>query len=129
MVAFAQTVHHSLAGKAVGQHTGQPAVGAQLRNPRMGRAGPPLVAVGIGNNPDPVALLKRVVDQPFERAPGGMHLDGAFQPVVVGDLDVGVAPADVGEDDAVLVLDRLEQVLGRVGVGVDIGQVIDQGVG
>ena len=43
-------------------------------------------------------------------------------------LDVRVPSADVREHHAVLVLERLEQVLGRVGVGLDVGEVVDQHV-
>ena len=55
-----------------------------------------------------------------------MHFDRAFGPGVMRHLDVGIAAADVGEHDAVLVLQRLEQLLGAVGIGGEIGLVVDQ---
>ena len=85
-----------------------------------------LVAVGIGQDADAIALLDGVADQPFEGAPVGMDLDRALDPGVVRHLDVGVAAADVGEHDAVLVLQRLEEMLGAVGIGRDVGDVVDQ---
>lgn len=88
-----------------------------------------LVAVAVGEDADTVALLEGVLEQPFERAPVGVDFDGAFDARVVRQRDVGVAAADVREDDGVLVLDGLEQRIGAVGVGVQVGQVVHQGVG
>ena len=84
------------------------------------------MAVGIGENADAVALFERILDQPFEGAPIRMHLDRALDPRVVRHLDVGVAAADVGEHDAILVLQRLEQLLGAVGVAGKVALVIDE---
>ena len=94
----------------------------------MARAMPALVAVGIGEDADAIALFQRVVEQPLEGAPIGMHLDRALDPRIVRHLDVGIAAADMREHDAILVLQRLEQLLGAVGVGRQIGRVVDQRV-
>ena len=57
-----------------------------------------------------------------------MHLDRAFEPRIVAHRDVRVPPADVGEDHAVLVLERPEQILCGVGVGPDVGEIVDERV-
>ena len=54
-----------------------------------------------------------------------MHLHGALEPAVVGESHVGVAPADMGDDDGVLVRERLEQSFGgvdRLGRGLAFDQ-------
>src|SRR3546814_13702006 len=58
-----------------------------------------------------------VRQQPLEGAPGRVHLHRRLEARVVGVGDVGVAPADVGEDDAVLALEHLEEApcIRRVG--------------
>ena len=77
---------------------GQPADRAEGRGAGPRRAGPALVVVAVADDADAIALLERVVQQPFERAPGRMHLDGALEPAVVGVFQVGVAAADMGDD-------------------------------
>ncbi len=89
----------------------------------MARAVASLVPVGIGQNTDPVALFERVVQQPLERAPIRMHLDRAFEPRVVRHFDVGIAPADMREHDAVPAVQRPEQLFGAVGVARHIRMV------
>ena len=106
---------------------GEPADRAEGRGAGPRGARPSLVVVAVADHADAKALLEGVVQQPFERAPGGMHLDGALQPSVVGELHVGIAPADMGDDDGVLVLQRLEQVVGGVD-GVGRGLAFDQDV-
>ena len=87
---------------------------------------PPLVAVGIRDNADPIALFQGILDQPFEGAPIGVHLHRALDAHVMRHLDVGVTPADMGDHHAILVLQRLEQVVGAVGIGGHVGQIVDQ---
>ncbi len=42
-----------------------------------------------------------------------MHLHGAFEPSVMGKLDVRVASADMGDDHGVFAFERAEQRVGR----------------
>src|SRR4051812_33701498 len=49
------------------------------------------------------------MQQPLERTPGRMHLDGAFEPAVVRILHIRVTPADMRDDDRVLAFQRTEQ--------------------
>ena len=128
MMAAAQRIEQPGPGQLAGKQAGQAAIGAEQRGARMARAVPSLVAVGIGEDADPIALFQRVVQQPLEGTPIGMHLDRALDPRVVRHPDVGISAADVGEHDAILVLQRVEQLLGAVGVGREIALVVDQGV-
>jgi hypothetical protein len=57
MMAPAQGIEQSGPGQIVGKKTGQPAVGPEQRGARMARAMPTLMAVGIGENADAVALF------------------------------------------------------------------------
>ena len=94
----------------------------------MTRPVPTLVAVGVGEHADAVALFERILQQPLESAPVGVHLDSALDAPVVRDLDVGVTAADVREHDAILVLQGLEEVGRAVGVGLHVAEVLHQGV-
>ena len=66
------------------------------------------------------------MNQPFEGSPGRVHLDGLFQALIMGNLDIGIAPADMREHGTVFVFQRAEQIAGRGGIGINVGQVIDQ---
>src|SRR5207253_4333077 len=99
-MASAQRVEQSGAGEIASEKTGQPTVGSEQRGARVAGAVPALMAVGIGEYADAVALFQSVVQQPFEGAPIGMHLDRALDPRIVRHLDVGIAAADVREYDA-----------------------------
>ena len=57
-----------------------------------------------------MAERESIVQQPLEGPPAGVDLDRALQPSVVADVQIGVAPAHVGDDDGILLLQRLEQV-------------------
>ena len=72
------------------------------------------VVVAVAGHADAVAQREGVVQQPFEGAPGGMHLHRAFQPAVMGRLQVGIAAAGMGDHHRVLALQRLEQRGGGV---------------
>ena len=63
---IARELGHEIAGEAADRAEGRGA------GPR--RAGPTLVIVAVAHDADAIALLERVVQQPFERAPGRMHL-------------------------------------------------------
>ncbi len=128
VVAPPQGVEQPGAGEVAGEQARQPAIGAEQRGAGMAGAMAALVAVRVGEDADAIALLQRIPDQPFEGAPVGMNLDRAFDPRVMRHLDVGVAPADMGEHDAILVPQRLEEGLGAVGVAPDVGLIVDQGV-
>ena len=94
----------------------RPPIAAEERGAGIAGAGPALVPVGVGDDADAVVLLEGVAHEPFEGAPGRMHLDRRLQRVV-RELDIGVASADVGHHDAVLALQLSEQGLRGVGVG------------
>ncbi len=103
---IARQLRHEIAGEAADR--------AEARRARTGRAGPALVVVAVTDHADAESLLEGIVQQPFERAPGRMHLDGALQPAVMGIFQVGVAAADMGDDDGVLAFERAEQFVGGV---------------
>ena len=113
----------------MGEQAGQAAIGAEPRGPRVRGARPPLVPVGRRENARAITHFEGVLDQPFEGAPGGMDLDRAFQLTVVTAPDVGVTAADMGEHHDVLARQLFEQVFDAVGVLVQIGPVLDQGMG
>ena len=56
-----------------------------------------------------------------------MHLDAAFEPPVMGVADIGVAPADMGDDHGVLAVQRAEQLIRGVD-GVGRGPALHQDV-
>ena len=103
VAAPAHALEDGVAIEPLGQEAGQPAVAAEERGAGIAGAGPALVAVGVGDDADAVVLLEGVAHDPLEGAPGRMHLDGRLQRIV-GELDVGVAAADVGHHHAVLAL-------------------------
>ena len=108
---------HQVAGEATDR--------AEGRGAGPGGAGPSLVIVAVANDPDTIALLERIVEEPLEGAPGGMHFDGALEMAVMGECDIGIASADMGDDDGVLVLERAEQLVGgidRRGRGLPLDQ-------
>ena len=55
----------------------------KVEAPGLRRARPPLVIVAMADDADAKALRERVVQQPLERAPGGMHFDSALEASVV----------------------------------------------
>ena len=93
---IARELRHQVAGQAADR--------PERRGTGPRGAGPPLVIVAVAHHADAIALVERVMQQPLERAPGGMHLDGTLEPAVVRELDVRIAPADMGDDHGVLVL-------------------------
>ena len=87
---------------------GEPADRAEGRCARAGRAGAALVVVAMAYDADPVAARKGVMQEPFERAPGRMHLHRALEPAVMGIVEVRIAPADMRNDDGILAVERVE---------------------
>ena len=131
VATLAQAVEQRLARQLRQQKAGQPANGAEHRRTGIARAGAPLVAVGIGDDADAVAEVEGVVDEPFERAPGGVHLDGCLEASIMGGADVGIASTAMGIADHVPFAVRREgpeQVARRVRVGVEVAPVLDQGM-
>src|SRR5262249_43136743 len=113
--------------------TGEPANRAEARGARARVSGAALVIVAVAHDADAVALLEGVVQEPFEGAPGRVPLDAALEPSVMGALDVGVAPADMGDDHGVLAVERAEELVGgknRGGRGAapdqDVGRAADR---
>ena len=122
---LAQRLEQRIARELRHEVAGETADGAEGRGAGAGGAGATLVIVAVADDPDAVALLERVVQQPLERAPGRMHLDGAFEPSVMGVFEVGVAPADMGDDHGVLAGERAEQLVRGVD-GIGRGLALDQ---
>ena len=60
----------------------------KVEAPGPGGARASLVIVAVADDADAIALLERVVQQPLERAPGRMHLDGALEPPVMGVTEI-----------------------------------------
>ena len=103
---IAREFGHEIAGEAADR--------AEARCARSGSAGATLVIVAVTHDADAKSLLERVVQNPFERAPGRVHLDGTFEPTVMGVFQVRIAPADVGNDNCILAFERAEQFVRRV---------------
>ena len=83
------------------------------------------MTVAVAHDAHPLTVRQRVTEQPLERAPGGVHLDRTLHPVVKA--YVGVAPADVGNEQCRPAAQRREQA-GDVGaVRMAVG-IIDQGM-
>ena len=116
VAAAAHAFEDRVAVEPLGQEAGEPAVAAEERGAGIAGAGPALVAVGVGDDADAIALLEGVAHDPLEGAPGRVHLHGRFHRVV-RELDVGVAPADVGRHHAVLAPKLLEQRVRVMRVG------------
>ena len=112
----AHALEDGVAVQPLGQEAGEPAVAAEERGAGIAGAGPALVPVRIADDADAVVLLERIAHDPLERAPGRVHLDRRLHRVV-GELDVGIAPADVRHHHAVLALELLEQLVRGVRVG------------
>ena len=105
--------------------TGEAADRAELDAPGRGSARATLVIVAVTHDADAITLLERVMQNPFERAPGRVHLDGTFEPTVMGIFQVRIAPADMGNDNRVLAFERAEQFVRRVdrlGRGLTLNQ-------
>jgi hypothetical protein len=95
----------------------------------MAGARPALVAVGVGDDTDLVAGAQRVLQQPLEASPVGVDLDDGLELRIVEADDVGVAAADVGdEQDVVAPRELLEQIGDRKAVRRRVGHVVDLGV-
>jgi len=127
MVPAPQRLKQCVARELRHQVAGEPADRAEGRGPGARGAGPPLVIVAMAHDPDAVAQLEGIVQEPLERAPGGMHLDGALDPAVVRMADIGVAPADMRDDDGVLACERAEELIRRED-GNGRGPMLDQNV-
>ena len=130
VAAAAHAFEDRVAVEPLGQEAGEPAVAAEERGAGIAGAGPALVAVRVGDDADAIALLEGVAHDPLEGAPGRVHLHGRFHRVV-RELDVGVAPADVGRHHAVAAPKLLEQRVRVMRVGAlvdDVGRIGDLGM-
>ena len=81
--------------------------------------------VAVADDADAMAQLERVMQEPLERSPGGMHFNRAFEPAVMGGSEIGIAAADVRDHHGVLALERAEKLIGgvdRVGRGLAFHQ-------
>ena len=128
VMTLAEAIEYGRAREFWHEQTGQAADSAEMRSAGIARAGTALVAVRIPDDPHAITHFEGVMDEPFESAPRGVDLHGAFHDAVVRELHVGVAAAAVGEADDVLVRfpQGLEEVRGGIAVRVDVGLVIHQ---
>ena len=113
MPSFAQRLEQSVARQLRHEITGQSADRAECRCARRSRTWTPFVVVAVAHDADPIALVECIMEKPFEGAPGRVHLHAALDAPVVSFFDVGVAPADMGDDTAVLAVERFETVRPR----------------
>ena len=60
------------------QEAGQSAHRAEETCAGIAGAGAALMAVGVGDDADAVAVAEGILNDPFEGAPGGVHLDGGL---------------------------------------------------
>ncbi len=123
MVTAAHGLENRIAVETWREKAGQAALASEERGARIAGAGTSFVAVGIRHDANAVALFEGIAHDPFERAPGGMHLDRGLELAVVRVEDVGVAPADMGCHDAILVFQFLEQRVRRMGVGAFVAHI------
>lgn len=128
MVALAERVEQRGACEIGGEHAGEPAIGPEQRRARMARALASFMAVGVGGDAETKALLQRVLDQPLESAPVRVHFHRTLETAIVRHLHVRVAPADMGEDDALLAPQGAKECLGIAGVAREVRQITHQGV-
>ena len=114
MAPSAQRLKQSVAREVGHQVAGEPTDRAEGRGAGARGAGPSFVVIAVANDTDAITPRERIVEEPLERAPGGMHLDRALQTAVMGAGDVGIAAADVGNDNGVLALQFAKQLICRV---------------
>ena len=112
MVPPAQRLEEGIASELGHEVAGEATDRAERRGARSGGARAPLVIIAVTDDADPVAFLERIVKQPLERAPGRMHFHRTFEPSVVGERDIGIASADVRDDDGILAIECPEQLVG-----------------
>src|SRR5262249_47201094 len=84
------------------------------------------MAIRISENADAIALIQRIMQQPLEGPPIGMHLHRALNARVVRHLDIGTAAADMRKDDAVLARQRREELRSTIGVARKVAVVVDE---
>ncbi len=121
MVPAAQSLEDRVAVKPRRKVAGQAPGGPEKRGAGKICTWAALVAVRIADHSDTVILLECIPQDPLERAPGGMHLHRSFKPPVMGLLDIGIAAANVRQDDAVLSRQLFEKLMGIVRVVGFIG--------
>src|SRR5262249_15939625 len=73
-----------------------------------------LVIVAVAHYAHAVALFEGVVQEPFEGAPGRVHLHATLEPPIVGAFDIRIAPAHMSDDHRVLASKRAKQLAGGV---------------
>ena len=127
MMPAAHSLEDCLTIQSGGDKASQTTLASKKRRARIASAGASFVAVRIGHNADPVALLEGIAQDPFECAPCGMHLDSSLQLRVMSVTDVGVAPADMSDDDAILAFQLVKQCMRGMGVGAFVRYVCQIG--
>src|SRR4029077_9351178 len=125
--SYSQGLKQCIASEFWHEVAGEPTDRSESRRAGARRAGTPLVVIAVADDADAKSLLEGVMQQPFERTPARMYLDGALDPPVVSIFHIGVAAADMRDDSTVLGLERLEQVIRGVDC-VRRGLTFDQDV-
>ena len=95
-MAGCEGFENMLAVELARQDAGQAAQGSEFSGTRVRGTGTALVIIGVCTDADPVPAGEGIFNQPLERSPGRMDLDGEFDVRVV-DAHVRVAPAHMGE--------------------------------
>src|ERR1035437_2890280 len=123
MMPAAHSLEDCLPIQSGGDKASQTTLTSKKRRARIASAGASFVAVGVGDNADPVTLLEGIAYDPNECAPGRVHLDSSLQLSVMGIVDVGIASADMGHDDAILAFELIKQRMCGMGVGAFVSHV------
>ena len=108
MVPFPQAVEDAVACQFLGVKASQPTIGTEHRDAGIAGSWPALVAVAIADHATAVAKWEAVSQEPFEGTPGRMNFHRCFQLRIVCVFYVGISTADMGVDQAVFILQRLE---------------------
>src|SRR5829696_9852 len=78
---------------------------------------------------DPVSGVECVMQEPFEGAPGRVHLDRALEPPVVSNANIGVTSSHMRDHDGIFAIERAEEVTGSVAVARAPALRIDEDAG
>ena len=124
MVAPPHGLEDRVAIEAGCEEAGQSAGCAEERCARKVGARPSLVPVRIAHDADAIILLEGVAQDPFERAPGGVDLDGGLEPSVMGEGHIGIAAADMRHDDAILAFELAKEFVRVMTVGILVRHVL-----
>ena len=102
VMALADTIQNRLSGQFRHQKTGQTTDRAKQSRARIAGPGTPLMPIRIGNDTNPIAKTERILNQPFKRAPTGMHFHGFFKPAVMRQFNISIAATTMRKHDNII---------------------------